>query len=91
MAGLLIEVIYRYRAEKNYLLYQFVVMPNHFHVLLTLNRDLSVERAVQLMKGGFSYRVKRELGYVGEVWQKGFSDHRVRSLEQFLAYGITFA
>ncbi len=27
---------------------------------------------MQLIKGGFSYRAKKELGYPGEVWQPAF-------------------
>jgi putative transposase len=30
-----------------------------------------------LIKGGFSFRAKKELGFAGEVWQRGFSDVRV--------------
>jgi putative transposase len=51
-------------------------MPDHFHVLIT-PKD-SLERAVQMIKGGFSYRAKQELGTNMEVWPKGFSDHRIR-------------
>ncbi len=35
MAGLLVEVLLHYRAERKYLLHEFVVMPDHFHLLLT--------------------------------------------------------
>jgi putative transposase len=56
-------------------------MPDHFHLLIT--PQTSLERAVQLIKGGFSFRVKRELGFSGEVWQRGFSDHRIRDAEDY--------
>ena len=52
-------------------------MPNHLHLLLTVTGDTTIERAMQLIKGGFSYRLKKELGYLGEVWQRGFSELRV--------------
>jgi putative transposase len=51
-------------------------MPDHIHLLLTPKGSL--EKAVQQIKGGFSFRVKKELGWQGDVWQKGFSDHRIR-------------
>ena len=35
-------------------------MPDHIHVLLTPTTNL--EKAVQFIKGGFSYRAKKELG-----------------------------
>jgi putative transposase len=56
-------------------------MPDHFHILLTpLN---SLEKAVQLIKGGFSFRAKRDLGSNMEIWQRGFADHRVRDAEDY--------
>jgi putative transposase len=40
-------------------------MPDHFHLLVS--PTLSLERSLQLIKGGFSYRAKKELGFAGEV------------------------
>lgn len=62
MAKLFIEVLYHYRSQGKYLLHEFVLMPDHFHLLITVSANLSIERAVQFVKGGFSFRVKRELG-----------------------------
>jgi putative transposase len=69
---------------KVYLLHEFVLMPDHFHLLIS--PLITLERAVQLIKGGFSYRAKRELGSVAEVWQRGFSDHRIRDAEDYGAH-----
>jgi REP-associated tyrosine transposase len=74
MARLFLDVLSGYRAQERYLLHEFVLMPDHFHALISLLPGMSVERAVQLIEGGFSYRVKKELGFQGEVWQRGFSD-----------------
>ena len=76
MADLFTDVLYHYRSEHKYLLHEFVVMPNHFHLLIT--PLLTLERALQLIKGGFSYRARRELGISGEIWQTSFYDRRVR-------------
>ena len=38
---------------------------------------------MQLIKGGFSFRAKRELNWNGEIWQKGFTDHRIRDEEDW--------
>jgi len=74
-ARLFLDTLYHYRGTA-YLLHEFVVMPDHFHALITPSGSL--ERAVQFIKGGFSHRAKVELGSNMEVWQKGFSDHRIR-------------
>jgi putative transposase len=64
-----------------YLLHEFVVMPDHFHVLIS--PAIALERAVQLIKGGFSYRAKKDLGSNAEIWQRGFADHRIRDTEDY--------
>ncbi len=56
-------------------------MEDHFHLLMTPKESL--ERAVQCIKGGFSYRVKKHLGWTGDVWTVGFSDHRIRNVEDY--------
>jgi putative transposase len=83
-AGLLIDVLYHYREQRKYLLHEFVIMPDHFHVLITVGAEMTVEKAVQFIKGGFAFRAGRELGFRAPVWQKGFSEIRVNEREAFL-------
>jgi putative transposase len=79
----LIDTLHHYCGAA-YLLHEFVIMPDHFHILLTPRTSL--EKAVQFIKGGFSYRAKKELGSNMEVWQKGFSDHRIRDAGDYLRH-----
>ena len=58
-------------------------MPEHVHLLLTPAHDLSLERAMQLIKGGFSHECGSEFGRNKEVWQRGFTDHRIRDAVDF--------
>jgi putative transposase len=67
--------------KDSYLLHEFVLMPDHFHLLLS--PSIPLERTAQFVKGGFSYRAKKELGSNAEVWQRGFSDHRIRDVEDY--------
>ena len=82
-AGLFIRTLYEYRAQRKFRLHEFVVMPDHFHLLLTVDAGMTVERAVQFIKGGFAFRAGKELGMRSPVWQKGFSDARVLTREAF--------
>lgn len=84
-AKLFIDTLYHYRGTV-YLLHEFVVLPDHVHVLLM--PKTSLEKAVQLIKGGFSYRAKKELGSNLEVWQNGFSDHRIRNASDYRLHQI---
>ena len=79
-AKLLVDTLYHYRGSA-YLLHEFVIMPEHIHVLIT--PTTSVEKAVQFIKGGFSYRAKKELCSDMEIWQIGFQDHRIRDATDY--------
>lgn len=85
-ATLLIDVLRSYVAAGKFQLHDFVVMPDHVHLLITVKGDTAIERAMQLIKGRFSYRMKKELGYLGEVWQRGFSELRVSDRKSYLQY-----
>jgi putative transposase len=77
LARLLIDVLLHCRTQDHYLLHDFVIMPDHLHVLLSLGQDVPVEKAAQFIKGGFSYRAKRHLGYASSIWHRGFSEVRI--------------
>jgi putative transposase len=83
MAELFCETLFHYRSEGKFLLHAFIVMPNHIHLLLTVSKGLTLERAVQLIKGGFSHEASKRMGNIGPVWQKSFVDRRVRNLAEF--------
>jgi putative transposase len=76
-ADLLIDTLAHYRDEGKYLLHEFVVMPDHLHALITPGDGISLERAMQFIKGGFSFRLHGR----GPVWQASFTNHRVRDVE----------
>ena len=82
-AGLFIQGLRFYVAAKKFQVRGFVVMPDHVHLPITVAADMSIERAAQFIKGGFSYRLKKEFGFSGEVWQRGSSEVRVNDRESF--------
>jgi len=41
---------------------------------------------MQLIKGGFSFRAKRELGFTHNIWQPSYYDRRVRDAEEYFAF-----
>jgi len=82
-ASLFRATLFAYRDAGRFQVHEFVVMPNHIHLLITLQRDTTLERAMQLIKGGFSYRVKKDLGISSEIWQRGYVDHRIRDANDF--------
>src|SRR3989442_15002839 len=73
-APLFIRVLYEYRAQRRYRLHEFVVMPDHFHLLITTGADTPIDRRVQFEKGGFAFRAGREFGMRARVCKRGFSN-----------------
>ncbi len=83
-AQIFLDCLFGYRDQGHFLLHAFVLMPDHFHLLLTPGPRTSLERALQFIKGGSSHRIRKELGYRFPVWQTGFDDHRIRSQSDYL-------
>jgi putative transposase len=88
MATLFIDVLRSYVGQHRFKIHEFVVMPNHVHFLLTIGKEMTVEKAVQLIKGNFSYRAKKEFGIQYQVWQRGFSEVRIADRDSFLAHKL---
>jgi putative transposase len=78
-ATLFMETLLSYRLQGKYLLHEFVIMPDHFHAILTPAEEISLEKVVQFIKGGFSHRLHSRL----PVWQAGFANQRIHDLEDF--------
>jgi putative transposase len=77
MAEVVISKIVEYRDRENYLLHEFVLMPNHLHLILTPTESVSLEKAIQLIKGGSSHEIYRVRGNKMQIWQSGFHESRV--------------
>jgi putative transposase len=76
--SLFLETLQHYRHAGSYKLHAFVVMPDHIHLLLS-PQEVTLERVMALIKGGFSHRLGSNL----PVWQRGFTDHRIRDPYEF--------
>ncbi|MFP5234537.1 MAG: REP-associated tyrosine transposase [Acidobacteriota bacterium] len=82
-AELLIDVLRSLVAERKFELLDFVIMPDHLHLLLTVHDEMTIEKAMQLIKGRYSHRLSHEFGHLGEVWHRGFTEEQVLSRESF--------
>src|SRR5260370_35803311 len=83
MALLFLNVLEDNRKKGRFRLHAFVVMPDHFHLIITPAEDVALEKAIQYVKGGFSFRAKKELGFQSLVWQESFTNHRIRDPEDY--------
>lgn len=78
--GIFVENLLRHRDQGKYALHSFVLMPDHFHALVTPGGDVALERAMQYVKGGSSRLLGESLRVRPPVWQRGFTDHRIRDV-----------
>jgi putative transposase len=82
-ARLFLNVMFAYRDDDLFLIHEFVLMPDHFHLIITPSEKLSLERALQRIKGGFSFRYGKEVNSKKEVWQRSFTLHHVTSRRDY--------
>jgi len=55
-----------------------VVMPDHFHWLVQLDRETTLQEVVRKLKGRSARRISKLKLTTERVWQSGFHDHAVR-------------
>jgi putative transposase len=84
-AEILIECLTGYRNKHFYLLHEFVVMPNHLHLLLTPSGETALEKAIQLIKGGSSHEIHKRRETRLQVWSSGFHESTIRDARDFEA------
>jgi putative transposase len=85
MAELFVQTLFAYRDQGRYWLHEFVLMRDHFHLLLTPAPAVTLERAMQFIKGGFSFRAGKEISRA-EIWEASFTNHRIRDAQDYAAH-----
>jgi putative transposase len=85
IADTVIQRLFKCRDQGAYLLHEFVLMPNRLHLLLTPDRGATLEKAMQLIKGGSSHEIHARRGHRMLVWQPGFHDCTIRDATDFQA------
>ncbi|HKV90969.1 MAG TPA: transposase [Candidatus Angelobacter sp.] len=83
MAELFLETLFHYRDEKVYLLHEFVVMEDHIHLILTPSAKFSLEKAMQKIRGAFSFQVGKHVSSKLEIWQPSPTKHLILDEDDF--------
>jgi len=85
VAEIMADRLFECRDRGTFRLHEFVIMPDHLHLLLTPGSTTSLERAIMMIKGGSSHEIHRVRGHKMEIWQAGFHDVTVRDEIDYLA------
>jgi putative transposase len=83
LANIVIEQMVSCRDRGFYKLHAFVLMPDHLHVLLTPGETTSVEKAVQMIKGGSAFRIGKEKPQKFPIWHSGFHDRWMSDEQEY--------
>jgi putative transposase len=90
LSDLIVGLYAEARDRGDIALHAYVVMPEHYHVVLTLRKEKSISALVRRAHSLFWRRGAKWLpANVGRVWQRRFHDHLVRNeadFEQRVAY-----
>ena len=87
-ARLFLDTLFGYRDRGFFQLYEFVVMPEHVHLLLAPKATLALERVMQFIKGGYSHRFMKEAESRMDIWERSFTNHRVRDAADYEKHRI---
>jgi REP element-mobilizing transposase RayT len=74
---------------QRYCLDEWVIMPNHVHVLVKPASGFELSRILHAWKSFTAHAINRYLGRCGQLWQRESFDHLVRSaahLDRFRRY-----
>jgi putative transposase len=83
LANIVIEQIVSCRDRGFYKLHAFVLMPDHLHVLLTPGEAITVEKAMQMIKGGSAFRIGKDKPQNFPIWHSGFHDRWMRDEQEY--------
>lgn len=72
--------------EDRYELTDFIIMPNHVHLLAAFPDEEAMLIRCESWKHFTATAINRKLGKKGRFWQQDVFDHLVRSVEQFEYY-----
>ena len=86
VAKLMVATLFKYRDAGEFDLHEYVVMPDHIHLLLSIDDRQPVSRVVQLIKGGFSHSLRGAGISLRAVWQPRYHDRRVRDMGEYAEF-----
>ena len=75
----IVESTLQHFAGQRYELGDYVIMPNHVHVLVTPLGEWTLNRILHSWKSFSAHEINRMLGRTGPVWQPECFDHLVRN------------
>lgn len=80
---LLLGLYLAQRDKGRLLLHAYVIMPDHYHILLSLKNETSISNLVRTVHSQFALKCREIMPIEGRVWQRRFYDHVIRDREDW--------
>jgi len=85
IAEVIVSKLLEYRSRGAYQLHEFVLMPNHLHLLLSPSENVSLEKAMQFIKGGSAHALNQLRGSKVQLWQTSFYEATIRDAADYFS------
>lgn len=72
---LFIDILDKYKKRFSFKLYAFVLMDNHFHLVLEAGSRHPISKIMHSVLLSYSCHYRNQCAYVGHVWQGRFQSH----------------
>ena len=82
-AEILISIIYNQRLRKRFYLLEFVVMPEHLHLIIVLRGNNTISFIMQEIKKGSARLINRNRKMNTKVWMNEYYESVVRGENDF--------
>ena len=86
---IVVQTLRGYEGRGIYQVLTYVVMENHFHMVVVVRDAKGVAEAIGRLKGVTSRRIGRLIGVPGPIWERRFDDNVIQS-ERELAEVIQY-
>jgi len=84
-AELLLNIILYHKFACHYCIYGFVIMPDHFHMVMQPYGELDLSNIIRRIKGNFTRFYNLHTGQSEPIWQKGFYDRGIRGRQELVS------
>ncbi len=79
----LTEILMRCRKQYDLLLHDYVIMPDHVHLLVTIRGNTDVASMMRGLQNALTDRLAAEFGYNGNIWETDFEQRTMHSAQEY--------
>ncbi|MBI5152291.1 transposase [Candidatus Peregrinibacteria bacterium] len=79
-----LQLLIKYKNRYKFLLYHYVLMPNHVHLMIEPTDEGSLSKIMQCINISYVYYFRKKYGGIGHFWQDRFKSMMLYNEQYFL-------